>query len=57
MNTAVDVVRLDVRRLRQCRGGFGVPGGSASTGEEVERAPARAAAKRGPDLIEAVLVD
>ena len=37
--------------------GFGVPGESASTGEELERAPARAAAKHGPDLIEAVLVD
>ncbi len=37
--------------------GFGVPGESASTGEEVVRAPARAAAKHGPDLIEAVLAD
>ena len=35
--------------------GFGVLGVLASTGEELERAPARAAAEHGPHLIEAVL--
>lgn len=35
--------------------GFGVLGVLAPTGEELERAPARAAAEHGPHLIEAVL--
>jgi acetolactate synthase-1/2/3 large subunit len=51
--TSLDSPPVDFASLAA---GFGVPGVSVSTGEELARALSRAAAEPGPHLIEAVLV-
>ena len=50
--TSLDSPPVDFASLAA---GFGVPGVSVSTGEELERALSRAAAEPGPHLVEAVL--
>jgi acetolactate synthase-1/2/3 large subunit len=51
--TSLDSPAIDFTSLAV---GFGVPGVSVSTGEELERALERAAGEPGPHLIEAVLI-
>ena len=51
--TSLDSPAVDFASLAA---GFGVPGVHVSTGEELERALARAAGEPGPHLIEAILV-